>query len=183
MALRAAVCNSSSQRHNCSGNRLPPDQLTHGCACPKMIWWPGPELTAILNNAYVCLPSGRVKTNLLLYHLPIHSGIATRLSIVKHLTSPFSRPRVTVNSSLKQVPYSHLPNIDSLKEKELAIAATSTDDDDGNSFVSFLLELFGPIPPHFRSRKSSSRWLLREEGCLQNDAAPHNLYPITMGKA
>ena len=118
MALRAAVCISSSQRHNCSGNRLP--RPTHPRLCvPQDDLVAGPRAHSDSEQC-ICMPSLRVKTNLLLYHLPIHSGIATRLSIVKHLTSPFSRPRVTaVNSSLKQAPYSYLPNIDSLKEEEL----------------------------------------------------------------
>ncbi len=37
----------------------------------------------------------------------------------------------------------------------MTVAAAAADDDGGNSFVSFLLQIFGPIPPHFRSRKSS----------------------------
>ena len=43
------------------------------------------------------------------------------------------------------------------------MTVAAADDAGGNSFVSFLLQIFGPIPPHFRSRKSSLSWVRIEE--------------------
>ena len=53
-----------------------------------------------------------------------------------------------------------LPNIDTLEEEELTVTVAADGEDgdegDGNPRVSFFpLNILGPIPPHFRSRKSS----------------------------
>ena len=61
--------------------------------------------------------------------------------------------------------------------------AAAADDDGGNSFVSFLLQIFGPIPPHFRSRKSSFSSVRIEEEVVdvyrieRRGTPPSHIYP------